>query len=265
MKKIVFIFWLLAAVVVSSCGNGLRTGHAMSNSTSVISRGASSHKSVLRDYELVYWDSVDTKKYKKPENPPSTMATAAPQLGVQAAAQQTESPASSNLHNAYKLGLAFSSNDNQYVDDRVSLVSSVVPSVLEDSDSASVQKSNPERFFSNCLSEVEESGQFGEAAVMVAGFYFGHLANAIERIDPSTQLPQMEVIAQGVKNMDALNRYFNESLRAVEDVNTSIVIQAIQERASQIDEFFNNAPESESEGKYDQMLDKIRDIESVFE
>ncbi len=205
-----------------------------------------------REFEVKFLDSLDISKHvKKPRRHMAGMG----------APQNTAPQVSNRLGAAYRLGMAFASLDSENETQRERLIDMVVPTVERRQGSDSL-----EQYFYDCVGGVENGGERGIAAIMMSGYYFGSLCTVLEYVNEESNLPDERTLAKGIKKMENLKEYLNESLKAEKEVKTTMAIQRLEAAAdSVISSYYNcQSDYGEAGGKYDPLLATIKGIDDIL-
>lgn len=256
MKKIFAVLMAVGAMLLSSCGEGIRQ-RPLSNSSKeiVVSRGpvVASHQNLFVKYGIKFWDELDFDTYPTP-----TM-----QGGRFVAADNPNANiAKGRMHAAYRLGNSFASDDNMSVSQRLKLVKLTVPQVIA-GDSTALFKGNSERFFLSCVEEAEANSELGMSAIMVGGYYLGYMKTVLECRNPESHLPDDRVIAKSINKLGNLKSYLNNVLSSEKELAVASVIQKMVLSADRMNNIYNNANLEPSE-KYSELLGEVRNVDSFF-
>lgn len=270
MRNFLITFAVAGVVLVSSCGEGIKPRPAstpqitsVEQKSTVIKRGKIGivKPKAFTDYNIRFWDSLDIKKFPAPSKKIMIGASASLQ---DAAFGHNNHKLRGRNHAAFRLGMAFSSDDEAISQQRVKLVNIVVPSVLPDS--VAVIEGNPEMLFMRCVSTTEQEGEVGVSALMTSGYYFGALCSVIERVNSDTKLPDETTLAKGVSKLGDLKEYLNTIIKSEKEVRTTMLLQRIEERADSITTVYRNCSmrSSDNDNKYGELLSLIKDTDSIF-
>lgn len=255
MKKIFIMIFVLGAIFVSSCGEGIKQRPLKNQSSDVLSRGASieGNHNFLQDNDIKFWGNLNFGLYPTPSKAgkrPMSMGVA------------HHSSPRNRMHASYRLGASFATDDEARIAQRITLAKMAVPELVS-SDSASIHKGS-ERMFLRCVETAESNRNFGPAAAMIGGYYYGWLATVLESVNPDTQLPDEDAVELAVRNIDNLNNYLNTELNSETDFRTSALIQKLQSSASEVKSIYHSVTISDEE-KYSRLLGHVRDMDAIFE
>jgi len=281
------IILALCALLVVSCGKGIKPRPLSNNTSRAVKKTASVAKddmaqnseelaaqemveaeapapsTPIDEYGLRFWDSLDLKAFPDPHlNIDSTahgprFATASLRKGSQ------PMQARSRMHAAYRLGIAFASNDPEQVQQRLMLVRMTTPSVVSD-DTAAVVSVEVDSLFSQCVARADSDNEHGMAAVMVSGYYFGNLSKVLRNVNPDTQLPDEKTVSMAISRIENLKKYLNQALTSEKDVNTTMLLQDIQARADSITKDYGNLPFA-SQDKFKELSADISNVDECFD
>lgn len=270
MRNFLIIFAVAGMLLVSSCGEGIKPRPASTPQISSVEKKSTPIKrgkiglvkpKAFSDYNIKFWDSLDSKKFPAPSKKIMIGASASLQ---DAAFGHDNHKVRGRNHAAYKLGFAFSSDDEAIAHQRVKFVNIVVPSVLPDS--VSTIEGNPEIVFMKCVSTAEQEGEVGISALMTTGYYFGALYSVIGRVNYDTKLPDEKTLANGITKLGELKEYLNSVIKAEKEVKTTMLLQRIEERADSITNVYRNCTmkSSDDDDKYGDLLSLIKDTDRIF-
>lgn len=256
MKRFLLLFLAIGALMISACGDGIKQRPLRNQTKDVLSRGASieDNRNFLQDKELKFWGKLNFDVYPTPT--------------MQGRHHGGKGVASSGhprnrMHASYKLGSSFATDDNARISQRTVFAGMTVPEIVSE-DSTVITRGNSERMFLRCVETAERGRNYGMAAAMIGGYYYGWLSTVLESVNPDTKLPDEAVVDMAIKRIDKLNKYLNVELKQETDIRNTVLIQKLQNSSEQVKAIYNN-PSLQSEEKYAQLLDEMRNIEAIFE
>ncbi len=256
MRKYLVILLAIGAWLLSSCGEGIKK-RPLANSSREVAMTAepvtNSGRDMMDRNGIKFWDDMDFDTYPTP-----TMSGKKFVKGL----NPNASVANGRMHAAYRLGCAMAADDNISVSQREKLVRLTVPQVMAE-DSALLAAQNPEKVFARCIHQAREEGERGMAALMMSGYYMGHMRLALECLNPDTHLPDDRVIAKAIANLDKLKAFLNKALSSEKELAVAAVIQKIVLHTDKLKNTYNNA-NAEPSDKYSELLGQVRDIDSFF-
>ncbi|MBR4266265.1 MAG: hypothetical protein IKQ46_09445 [Bacteroidales bacterium] len=274
MKKL--LLGIIAAstlLMLASCGEGIKqrprdnksknnkvqTASAVTTNSEVKERGGlklqkNSRPEIFDRYQFAFWDSADTKAYhdkKEEHHPKIMMSTIAPDHNF----------SSVNKHQlAFKLGEYFASSDFEKANHRMNMVKSLLPEVAA-TDSTANSTNKPEKYFFKCVTSAEKNNQYGTAALMVSGYYFGKLSETLANVN-SSNLPDEKTLALGIEKLDSLKSYCNEILLGESDINITAPLQKITASADSVKNIYMECISQSTDDKYARLVECIHEVEN---
>ncbi len=256
MRKYLAVLLAIGAWMLQSCGEGIKK-RPLANSSREVAMAhepaVAGNRDIADRSGIKFWDDMDFDTYPTPTMSGKKFVSAL---------NPNASVANGRMHAAYRLGCAMAADDNLSLSQREKLVKLTVPQVMAD-DSTLLADQNPEKLFARCMREAREEGERGMAALMMSGYYMGHMKLALESLNPDTKLPDDRVIAKSIANLDNLKAFLNNALSSEKELSVAAVIQKIVLHTDKLKATYNNANAEPSE-KYSELLAQVRDIDEFF-
>ncbi|MCQ2249518.1 MAG: hypothetical protein MJZ66_00265 [Bacteroidales bacterium] len=273
MKNYCIMILALCACVAMSCGKGIKPRPLAANSSAAVRETmasapseAKSQPTPLDEYDLNFWDSLDNRAFPDPHLRADTSGSLYKRGSKYATASRPNPSrhpqARSRMHAAYRLGIAFASNDPEQVQQRLRLVRMTTPSVVS-ADTASIVGADVDSLFLQCVARADGDNEHGMAAVMVSGYYFGNLSKILQNVNPDTQLPDEKTVESAISRIENLKKYINQALTSERDVNATMLLQDIQARADSITKVYGNLTFA-SQDKFQQLIGDINNVDNCF-